>query len=140
MFIAQIFVPFTILKIDWIVYISSVEKNQPKGLKNRVHYKIVSGEPMDVLTKDKSTKKIIIDILSSEWPLSLSKIYYKIKKKYGLGITYQAVHKAINELTGERILKKEKKEYQLSIDWINKIENFGKKLNRRLWKLHLAYE
>ena len=55
---------------------------------------------MRVFTKDKSTKDVIIEILSSEWPLSLNKIYYKIKKKYGINVNYQAIHKAVNELVG----------------------------------------
>ena len=80
------------------------------------------------LTKNKSTKRVIIDILSLEWPLSLNKIYSRLRGRYGAGITYQATHKAVKELTQEKILQKEKREYQLSIYWINNIENFGKKL------------
>jgi len=83
---------------------------------------------MKMFTKDKSTKDTIIEILSSEWPLSLNKIYNRTKKKYGISVTYQATHKAVNELVAGGALKKENREYQLSVDWINKIERFGKKL------------
>ncbi len=83
---------------------------------------------MQVFTKNKSTKEAIIQILSSEWPLSLNKIHNKLKKKHSIGLTYQATHKSINELVEEKILHKEKKEYKLNIEWINNVEQFGKKL------------
>ncbi len=83
---------------------------------------------MEVFTKNKSTKDAIIEILSSEWPLSLKKIHNAIKKKYAISVTYQATHKAINELVDGGTLKKENREYQLSFNWINRIESFGKKL------------
>lgn len=83
---------------------------------------------MHVFTKNKSTKDAIIEILSSEWPLSLKRIHNKIGKRYNLGITYQATHKAVNELVEGGALKKESREYQLSVNWINRIESFGKKL------------
>lgn len=71
---------------------------------------------MQVFTKDKSTKDIIVEILSSAWTLSLNKLYYKIKNKYGISVTYQAIHKAVNELVDVGALKKENREYRLSVN------------------------
>jgi chromosome condensin MukBEF complex kleisin-like MukF subunit len=81
-----------------------------------------------ILTKGKSTKDKIIDLLSSEWPLSLKRIYGKLKKRYGINISYQATHKAINELVEEKVLQKVKKEYKLNIEWVNNLERFSKKI------------
>ena len=89
---------------------------------------------MFIPTKDSSTKKLIIEILSSEPPLSLNIICNQLRKRYGINLTYQAVHKAIKELTDEGILQKEKKDYKLSIDWINEIEKYSKKLKESYLK------
>ena len=43
---------------------------------------------MDVLTKNKSTKKLIIDTLSLERYPSITKIYNRLKGRYGSGVTY----------------------------------------------------
>ncbi len=80
------------------------------------------------LTKGNSTKKMAVDLLGSEWPLSSMKIYHRLKNNYGLSTTYQAAYKAINELVEENVLQKEGKEYKINIEWINSIEALGKKL------------
>ena len=75
----------------------------------------------------KSTKDLIIDILSYSWPLTTRKIYNLIKRK-GLSVTYQAVHKSIKELLDQGIVIKQNKEYQLNIEWIKKRHEFIEKL------------
>ena len=60
--------------------------------------------------KGKSVKDCIISILSAEWPLSAKKIYNRIKSG-GAEVSYQAVHKALKELSGKGILEKEDKGY-----------------------------
>ena len=69
--------------------------------------------------KDKSTKEMIIDILSCRWPLTLKALHNEIKKRDNKGITYQAVHKAVNALVNDKIVMKDSAGYSLSLDWIN---------------------
>lgn len=70
-----------------------------------------------------STKDQIVNILSYDWPLSIRKIYFFLKKKYGRKVTYQAVYKAINQMLANKVLLKTKSGYQLNLDWVKEIHN-----------------
>ncbi len=74
---------------------------------------------MDLSNND-STKDKIIELLSYEWPLSLRKIYYLLKKR-GLKITYQAVHKAIHQLLDDNKLIKTSDGFMINLAWIKDI-------------------
>ena len=74
------------------------------------------------------TKDHIISILSQEWPLSTKEIKSRISKQFSGELTYQAVHKALNELEQQKVLKKENGTYELSKDWVDGIESFAKSL------------
>jgi hypothetical protein len=76
---------------------------------------------MDISNSD-STKGKIIEILSYEWPLSLRKIHYLLKKR-GSSVTYQATHKAITQLIGAKKLKKTYEGYTLNLEWIKEIHD-----------------
>lgn len=73
--------------------------------------------------KKRSVRETIISILSREFPLSIKKIYNKVKKEYNLNVTYQAVFKIIKEMIEDNILEKFDKEYKLNISWIKELEN-----------------
>lgn len=74
--------------------------------------------------KPGNTKDAIISILTIEWPLSLKGIYYKIKKRYGYGCTYQAVFKAVKELLEGKILVEKDKKYEINTEWIKRVQSF----------------
>ena len=80
------------------------------------------------LGKPKTVKDAIVSILSKEWPLTARRIYIKVKS-LDLDVTYQAVHKALNELVTEEITKKEENKHKLSEAWIEKIKEFGIKID-----------
>ncbi|MBP7708352.1 hypothetical protein KA107_01600 [Candidatus Pacearchaeota archaeon] len=73
--------------------------------------------------KDSTTKDQIINILGYEWPLSAKKIYFLLKRKHRLTISYQAVYKAIQEMCDDKILQKTKKDYQLDLTWVKKVHD-----------------
>jgi len=73
---------------------------------------------------DKSTKDYVLSVLASEYPLSVTKIYNKIKKKFGVSITYQAVHKTLGTLLKSGIVAKEGKLYKLERAWIDRTAQF----------------
>ncbi len=77
--------------------------------------------------KPATVKECIISVLSTNWPLTAKRIYHKIKA-HGFSVTYQAVFKAISELSGKGVLEKEGREYKLSLEWIEKIEGFSRNL------------
>ncbi len=80
------------------------------------------------ISSSKTTKEIIIDVLSKEWPLSARKIYSVITKNHNLSISYQATHKALKELLQQNVIVKNQNNYQLHSDWINKLNEFGQRL------------
>src|SRR3989344_5871952 len=70
--------------------------------------------------ENSSTKQKIISILGTEWPLTAKQVYDRVQREYGANISYQGVHKIIKELEAEKVLERNIKGYQLSIDWIQK--------------------
>jgi hypothetical protein len=74
--------------------------------------------------KPVSTKDAVITILTTEWPLNLRNIYYKIKKHYGYKSTYQSVFKAVKELVDKKVLIENEKNYEINIDWIKGLQTF----------------
>lgn len=75
--------------------------------------------------KEKRVKDIIIDILSFEWPLSLSQIHNRISKNYGCSNSCQATYKAICELAEGKVLCKQDKLYSINLDWVDRIREFS---------------
>lgn len=73
--------------------------------------------------KKRNVRETIISILSREFPLSIKKIYNKVKREHSLNVTYQAVFKIIKEMLDDNILEKSEKEYKLNINWIKDLEN-----------------
>jgi hypothetical protein len=77
---------------------------------------------------EKRVKDLIIQILSVEWPLSLSQIHRKICKDYSLSVSCQGTYKAIIELLKNEILIKKDREYQIHSRWIKRILEFANKI------------
>src|SRR3989344_5663546 len=78
------------------------------------------------------TKEKIIELLSNRWPLTAKKIYRSLLKEYNLSITYQAIHKSLQELIQNSILEKTKEGYQISKEWIKNLGNFSHKIEEEL--------
>jgi hypothetical protein len=76
-----------------------------------------------------TTKDIVIDILSEEFPLNINKIYSKVKQN-GAPVTYQAVRKSVNLLIDQGTLIKNNKEYLLSEKWIKEHMNFLERVEK----------
>lgn len=70
--------------------------------------------------KDKSTKDIIIEILSEEWPLSARIVWNKMKKDYLKNNSYQACYKVIQKMLKDEIIIKKENKYSLNESWIKK--------------------
>lgn len=75
-------------------------------------------------SKPTNTKDAVISILTLEWPLTMREIFFHIQKKYGYRNSYQAVFKAINELSEKQVLLKKDKKYSINIDWVKKVQSF----------------
>jgi len=75
--------------------------------------------------KSGSVAEAVIAILSSEWPLSLKCMHYRIAKKYAREVSTQAVYKAVKKLRAEGILVKDGSLYLLSPQWLESLHKFS---------------
>jgi len=72
----------------------------------------------------KSTKDLAIGILAYEHPLSIQGLYERIRKEYGISVTYPAIRKGIKELAGEKIVLQDGRQYGLNPEWIVQMRSF----------------
>ena len=86
----------------------------------------------------KTAKNLIISSLSETWPLSAKKLYNMLKKRHAVGFTYQAVHFALKELVQQGILACQKRQYMLSPEWVEKINESATNLVEKYSKRGLA--
>ncbi len=77
-----------------------------------------------------SAADMIVNVLTTHWPLSAKKIYNRIKQEYQFGSTYQAVHKSLKHLQKEGILLKQGKDYQINLKWLDKIVGFANNVRK----------
>jgi hypothetical protein len=77
----------------------------------------------EINNKPRNTKDAVISILTTEWPLTLRAIFYGIKKRYGYSSSYQAVYKAIKELTEDQVVIGSDKKYELNIEWDKQLQS-----------------
>ena len=78
----------------------------------------------------RNSKDIIISILTRNHPLSIKKVYNKMRSGHKYGGTFQSVFKSIKELQLQNILMRAGKEYSLNPNWIEKIRSFANELHR----------
>lgn len=71
----------------------------------------------------RQTKDLIFSILSEQQPLALVQIHNIIKKKYNVGLTYQAVKQSADQLVEKHVLTKDKKHYRLNRTWLLEVKN-----------------
>jgi hypothetical protein len=102
---------------------------QPKGLYliNIIYgcmiTKLISLKEMSKdRSKEESVYNLIILALSEDWPLTARKLFYILKNKKKM--TYQAVHKALQQLLKNKIVLKNNNEYLLNISWIHDAKKF----------------
>ena len=74
----------------------------------------------EITDKPKNTKDMVITLLTYEWPLSARSVYYKTKKLFPRGFTYQAIYKTLKELVDKKVLLEKNKKYEINIGWVKK--------------------
>jgi len=75
--------------------------------------------------KELPLKNILIRLLAEEWPLTTKKLFKKARLEFGKGMSYQAVHKALQELVSLKVVACKCKEYSLEPFWLQEIEAFA---------------
>ena len=78
--------------------------------------------------KKGSIKSKILEILSSEFPLTIINIHLKVNEKSRQNIKYHTVYETIKSLENQKVLKKNGSVYLINYDWILKNKNYINKL------------
>lgn len=68
--------------------------------------------------KKEGVKDLVFTILSKEYPLRIIQLTNFIKKRYGKSVTFQAVRKAVLELTSEGVLIKREDKFSINQKWV----------------------
>lgn len=84
---------------------------------------MIAGQP-------KTAKSAIIQKLSKQWPISTKALANCLQKEFALNVTYQAVHKALNQLEDEKVIERKEKGYQLHEDWISRITQISQNISQ----------
>lgn len=83
-------------------------------------------DELALLTKNtKGVRACIINKLSQQWPLTLKQLHQHAIRDAGLNVSYQAIHKAIQQLEEEKIIAKGEKGYQLHAEWIKSVTHLA---------------
>lgn len=74
------------------------------------------------LGSEDDVRSRVLDVLSSEWPLTVRKLHYHLKRDEGV-VTYQEVNKAVRKLVAAGALVETKKQYAVSLEWLGQTKN-----------------
>jgi len=85
---------------------------------------------LGVGSQHKSTKDLIVQILSEEWPLSAKEIHGRVQRIGSEPVSYQAVHKSLADLKGDDVVREAGKKFILNLDWIKQVKGFGERLEK----------
>ncbi|HIH16775.1 MAG TPA: hypothetical protein HA252_05190 [Candidatus Diapherotrites archaeon] len=91
---------------------------------------IVDGAISLLRERESSTKEAIINILAENWPLTAKGLYFEIRSRKLFHVSYQAVHKTLNQLETEHVLERLGHDYRLNRHWIQHVKQFGSKLEQ----------
>lgn len=89
------------------------------------------------LLEPSGVKGAIINTLCDEWPypLTAKKIYNKVRKNFGLTVTYQAVHKTLKQFEHKKIASRVEKGYALDIDWVRETKSLMLQLESKYYSV-----
>ncbi len=88
----------------------------------------MSYQDLETVGGKNSTKNLIINALRFKNDFTTKQIYFFLKKEFGLNSSYQSVHKALKELSSEKIVFKKNKKYFLNREWIQNNKMFFEEL------------
>jgi len=75
--------------------------------------------PLIELGNVNSVRNLVIQALGEEWPLNVRRLHTKIERQRP-GVSYHAVHKAVQQLVCEAIVKRGEAGYIIDSDWVQR--------------------
>ncbi|MEW5896499.1 MAG: HAD family hydrolase [Nanoarchaeota archaeon] len=82
------------------------------------------------------TKSQIIELLSKNNSLSARRLFFEIKKQYNTPITYQAVHKTLQDLLQKNVITKKDKDYSIKEQWLDELDYFCEETRKNIRDKH----
>src|SRR3989344_2789747 len=79
---------------------------------------------------ESNTKLTIIHILTKYSSLSAKRIYNRLKKEFGVSVSYQATHKALKKMQESRIIDYISGEYKINPEWVKRMKVFAEQLEK----------
>ncbi|MFH1664049.1 MAG: hypothetical protein ABH986_04560, partial [archaeon] len=86
------------------------------------------------MLKGSKISDFIIEILSNTWPLTTKQIFNKLKRNYGVNVTYQAIHKHVKEMLEQKMLSKDGNKLVINYSWVKKLSAYSKNLEESMEK------
>jgi len=84
--------------------------------------------------KGSSTKDQLVSVLSRDWPLSAKELFGRVQKEFASPVSYQAVHKSLDELNDSGVLERVGKRFQLSLQWASQLSEFAQTIENNYEK------
>lgn len=81
---------------------------------------------MNHLLNLETTKGQIVYCLCNEWPLTAKRIHQHVKRDFRHTLSYQAIHKTLQDLTREETIESSPDGYLISPKWVEQSEQFLK--------------
>src|SRR3989338_7196434 len=78
--------------------------------------------------KEDNVKNLVFTILTKEYPLKIIDLTNFIRKRYGKSVTFQAVRKALMELTEQGVLERQDAQFSIRKEWVKESKQFIDKL------------
>src|SRR3989338_2976689 len=92
------------------------------------------GTPITLKTMKADTRDAVIDTLAKTWPLNARQVYSEVRDTQHLNITYQGVHKVLNQLVKEKIAVTQDRKYELDASWIKSLRKFAETADKNYSK------
>jgi len=75
--------------------------------------------PLIELGNVNPVRNLVIQVLGEEWPRNVRKLHTTIERQRP-GVSYHAVHKAMQQLVSEGIVKREEAGYLMDVSWVER--------------------
>lgn len=78
-----------------------------------------------------TTKEAVLQILSEKQSLTAKELYAEVVKETKKNVSYQALHKTLQQLEKETVIQRIQNKYSLHPDWLQSMENWLQKIKSR---------
>jgi hypothetical protein len=69
-----------------------------------------------------SVKNNVVQLLAEESPLSAKQLHARLARRFGINVSYQAVHKTLTQMVNEEVLSKSGGKYFVNGEWVKTLK------------------